>query len=203
MRTRDQEHSAQISYGHRQRKRLMEKIEALSRTEHLEVFKILTRFHVPYTQNSNGVFINMSHIQEAALAEMDQFLCFCIENQSNLDKYDQLVNECKYNQDFEPFADDASVGLCEKEDSKNLSAALDQTMEKDWMDLVEETRGEQMLASLTQLLQARQDKGQKKRTQTRYVIAKKKYGRKMQPNAERKFDTGCEEENLEAESYLF
>ena len=84
-------------YSNRSRKALVEKIKALGQTEHDELLRILKSHDVPYTQNSNGVFINISAVSDAAIGQLDDFVKFCMSNMQELDDYDKRLNECKQN----------------------------------------------------------------------------------------------------------
>ncbi len=84
-------------YNNRARKVLAEKIKQLGQTEHDELLRILKSHNVPFTQNSNGVFINISAVADAAIAQLDEFVKFCMDNMQELDEYDKRLNECKQN----------------------------------------------------------------------------------------------------------
>jgi hypothetical protein len=93
-----QTHAAPVKqYNNRARKVLAEKIKQLGQTEHDELLRILKSHGVPYTQNSNGVFINISAVDNDAISQLDDFVKFCIHNMQELDDYDKRLNECKQN----------------------------------------------------------------------------------------------------------
>lgn len=84
-------------YPNRVRKQLIEKINELSFAEHEEIFKII-RDHIPdcnYTQNSNGIFCNMSAFPDELMRKIETFVVFCTKNKKQLDDYDQKMKECK------------------------------------------------------------------------------------------------------------
>ena len=54
-------------------KSLKEKIEALEKTEHQEILKIIKRYECKFTENNNGVFINMNKLSEDVIKEIESF----------------------------------------------------------------------------------------------------------------------------------
>ena len=81
----------------RDRKLLMQRIQELGPTEHAEIFKMLSDQGVEYTQNSNGIFVNLSGVPSALLGELSTFVSFCIDNNHSLNEYDKRLSECKIN----------------------------------------------------------------------------------------------------------
>jgi hypothetical protein len=79
-----------------QRKRLLEKINHLGATEHMEILKIVNDHGVPTTENKNGVFFNMTTLTPEAFHVVEEFVTYCYDNKIELDKYDQKLHECKY-----------------------------------------------------------------------------------------------------------
>ena len=77
-------------------KMLYEQIHNLGETEHSEIFKILQKGHVPYTENQNGVFFDLKTIDANVVQDIINFVVYCTENKVKLDEYDQKINECKY-----------------------------------------------------------------------------------------------------------
>lgn len=83
------------------RKALTHRIHGLGPTEHEEIFKILKAAGVNHTQNQNGVFINLSSVDDAVVDRIRAFVEFCYENKRKLDEYDKRLNECKITQRFD------------------------------------------------------------------------------------------------------
>jgi hypothetical protein len=82
-------------YSNRDRKVLTEKIKSLGSTEHNELLRMLVAREVTYTQNNNGVFINMSVLDDDIVGEVDRFVTFCIDNMQELEMYDKRLSDCK------------------------------------------------------------------------------------------------------------
>ena len=79
-----------------QKKRLLEKINHLGSTEHVEILRIVNKHGVATTVNKNGVFFNMTTLPSATFNVIEEFVNYCYDNKLELDKYDQKLHECKY-----------------------------------------------------------------------------------------------------------
>jgi hypothetical protein len=65
------------------RKEILEIIKNLTRTEQEEIFRILKRTDSYYTENSNGIFFDVSKLSEQTLEQMLQFIEFCNKNRED------------------------------------------------------------------------------------------------------------------------
>lgn len=66
------------------KKKLSEKIDKLSSIEHGEIFRKLKKYDIGFTQNSNGVFIDITDVNMDIIEELAVFVDHCIENQKML-----------------------------------------------------------------------------------------------------------------------
>lgn len=66
------------------KKKLSDKIDKLSSIEHGEIFRKLKFHNVGFTQNSNGVFIDITDISMDIINELTIFVDHCLENQKML-----------------------------------------------------------------------------------------------------------------------
>ena len=57
-------------------KTLKKDIEILSKEEKIEVFKIIKKHDLFYTQNNNGIFIILNKLENTVIDEIDHFLLF-------------------------------------------------------------------------------------------------------------------------------
>lgn len=73
-------------------------IEKLCATENDEVFKILHENDSIYTQNNNGIFVNLNWLDDEILNKIHQYISFCLKSQSDINKYEILKN--KYQTDI-------------------------------------------------------------------------------------------------------
>lgn len=59
------------------------KIENFTTDKHVEIFKIFKKHKVVYTENKNGIFINLNHVDENVLQEIEQYIDY-IQKQDNI-----------------------------------------------------------------------------------------------------------------------
>ncbi len=56
------------------KKKLMESVKKLSKDEIIEIFKIFLDNNVPYSENNNGIFINLNNVKEKTLNEINKYI---------------------------------------------------------------------------------------------------------------------------------
>lgn len=61
---------------------LKNKIENLPKENHVEIFKILHKHNVQYSENKNGIFINLIEVSPVVIHEIDQYVQY-LEAQNN------------------------------------------------------------------------------------------------------------------------
>lgn len=71
-------------------RRLSHSIQQLDTTETEELFKMLHRNGCQYTTNNNGVFINLSRLNEDLLDKIEKYIEFCNESRQNVKRYESL-----------------------------------------------------------------------------------------------------------------
>ena len=112
-----------------QKKRLLEKINHLGSTEHMEILRIINSHGVATTINKNGVFFNMTTLAPEIFQVIEEFVNYCYDNKIELDRYDQKLHECKYYNKNPAFASAYGVNepknkRCEVGSSNACEAAL-------------------------------------------------------------------------------
>jgi len=65
------------------RKLFLENLKLLNKSEKEEIFRILTVTKSVYTENSNGIFFDISKLSQDAFEQMIQFLEFCKKNRQD------------------------------------------------------------------------------------------------------------------------
>ena len=75
------------SFSVKDKKQLIDDITNLKKIEHIEIFKIFKNNHIHYTENKNGIFINLSNISDTILLEVQTCLKFYKKNNQLLDEY--------------------------------------------------------------------------------------------------------------------
>jgi hypothetical protein len=63
-----------------ERKRFLEDLRDLVRSEQEEIFRILKTFRVEFSENSNGVFFDVCKVPAEAFTKMKTFMEFCQKN---------------------------------------------------------------------------------------------------------------------------
>ena len=89
-----------VHFTTRDRALLSQRINDLGETEHGEILKILHRHDINQTSNRNGIFVNLSTIDDVVIEEISNFVNYCISNKAELDAYDKRINECKIRQEY-------------------------------------------------------------------------------------------------------
>ena len=62
------------------RKYIIDKSKVLKKYEHIEIFKILKKDNINFTENNNGIFINLNKISYEILMKIHTFIVYCIKN---------------------------------------------------------------------------------------------------------------------------
>jgi hypothetical protein len=62
------------------RKQFLDNLKILNKSEKEEIFRILTSTKSGYTENSNGIFFDVSKLSKETFDQMVQFLEFCKKN---------------------------------------------------------------------------------------------------------------------------
>lgn len=67
-------------------------ITKLCQTEIDEVFKILHNNNSSYTQNNNGVFVNLNWIEDDVMNKIYNYILFCLRSQTEINKHEMMKN---------------------------------------------------------------------------------------------------------------
>jgi len=154
-----------MEYSNKYRKQLLNRINNLSTTEHEEIFKIIKRNDLTYSQNKNGIFFNLSALPNNVIEELNKMVEFCISQKDELDEYDIKMNQCRLNNSVQRM--DIKQHFEETERHKQCEAAS-----------VQEKLSEASMEKLTHFvekIQQDRDKIGKKKTNTTFLNAKKKF----------------------------
>jgi len=65
-------------------------IDKLCQTEIDEIFKIIHSGNGDYTQNNNGIFINLNWIDDEILDKIHNYILFCLRSQNEIKKYEEM-----------------------------------------------------------------------------------------------------------------
>jgi hypothetical protein len=76
-------------------KKIIDDVECMTKEHHIEIFKIINDFDVKYTENNNGIFINMNNINEECLNKINNYVNFINENKKNILEFEKIKEENK------------------------------------------------------------------------------------------------------------
>ena len=66
------------------KKFIIDTVKKFCKVELIEIFKIIKKYNIKYTENSNGIFINLNIVNENILDEIKLFIDFCITKKNSL-----------------------------------------------------------------------------------------------------------------------
>lgn len=72
--------------------KLKEKIESLDKENHIEIMRIFEKHHITYSENNNGIFINMNDLSPIALNEVDKYIQYLEIQKNTIDVIEQKKN---------------------------------------------------------------------------------------------------------------
>lgn len=79
------------------RKKCFEELKTLVRSEQVQIFRILKKFNVEYTENSSGILFDLSKVSKEAYTEIRRFLSFCQDNRTNFEERDREMETSRLN----------------------------------------------------------------------------------------------------------
>jgi len=179
-----------LPFSCRQKKQLRDKIGKLSQTEHEEIYKILKRQRISFTQNKNGIFFDFSLIDSEVSQVIEGFVDFCISNKVELDEYDKQINECKINNSFDKMK--VSVPLTKVITSEHCDKV------DDWQGLLNEVKTNEKINAFVNLLENNSEKMTLRKTNTKFINAKKKYSKRITSDKKNESEL---QSNLVCENY--
>lgn len=178
----------EVPYSNKERKNLVGKISELSSTEHEEIYKILQRYNIVYSRNKNGIFFNMSTLSNQIVDEISKLVTFCLSQQSALDEYDIKINECKMSNNVQRMDLKLHLETTAMQKKEHVQSVHDK--------LDEISMGK--LSNFVERMKQDRDKIGKKKVNTSYINAKKRFTKKC---GERKVEKDLDED-LTPETYL-
>jgi hypothetical protein len=73
-------------------KKIKNDIQFLHQNELEEIFKIIYKTNNNYSKNNNGIFINLSWINEDVIIKINNYIDFCIKSHNEINKYENICN---------------------------------------------------------------------------------------------------------------
>ena len=78
------------------RKRFLEDLKLLSKTEHAKILEILQKHKADFSENSNGVFFDVSKITAETFHDIQTYMEFCKivrQDQARRDEYERQAQD--------------------------------------------------------------------------------------------------------------
>ena len=79
-------------------KRLRDNIEKMERIHQIHIFKILKENQIEFTENSNGVFVNMTLFDNTTLKQINTFIKYVNLQQKQLESIEDI--KAQYQKEF-------------------------------------------------------------------------------------------------------
>ena len=70
-------------------------IERMDKIYQIDIFDIIKKNNIFYTENNNGIFINMKNITEEVLKEINEYINFFEKQKIQLDVVEDIKKEYK------------------------------------------------------------------------------------------------------------
>ena len=74
---------------------LRENIQNLSKFHQIEVFRILKKNNVEYTENRNGIFVNMNKLEQNSITLLDEYLNYVCKQQTQIENMEKKAEHYK------------------------------------------------------------------------------------------------------------
>lgn len=79
------------------RKKCLEELKSLVKSEQAQIFRILKKYKVEYTENSSGILFDLLKVSKEAYDDIRNFLSFCQDNRNNFDERDREMENSRLN----------------------------------------------------------------------------------------------------------
>lgn len=74
-------------------KGLKEKVESLNQFHQIEILRILNNHNIMLNENKNGVFINLTNIDSKYLVEIEEYLKYVTQQESQLNEIERQKSD--------------------------------------------------------------------------------------------------------------
>lgn len=114
-------------YSINDKKKIVKTIEELNKIQHIEIFKLLRKNSIKFTENSNGIFINFNTLDDILIEEIENLIKFCLISKEELKKKEIKVNESK---NFITKIEESDQDLNSSSSESDISEDLKKTVNK-------------------------------------------------------------------------
>ena len=74
---------------------LRDEIEKLDTNQHLEILKILKKHEITFSENKNGIFVNLNCVNEFILSEIKEYILYLRNQETIINQFEDMKNEVK------------------------------------------------------------------------------------------------------------
>jgi hypothetical protein len=74
------------------RKLFLDNMKGLAKPEYIEIVRILQKHNVAFSENQNGIFVNIALLSQIVFDDLEKFLEFTSTNRQNLSDRDSLLS---------------------------------------------------------------------------------------------------------------
>jgi hypothetical protein len=79
------------------RKKCLDELKNLVKSEQAQIFRILKKHKVEFTENSSGILFDLLKVSKEAYLEIRTFLLFCQDNRNNFEERDREIENSRLN----------------------------------------------------------------------------------------------------------
>ena len=79
------------------KKKLIDTVKNLGKLEYFEIFEIIKKDNCSYSENKNGIFINLNNVNEDTIDKIFNFINYIKHKKEELIKQDEVINNAKKN----------------------------------------------------------------------------------------------------------
>ncbi len=83
-----------------ERKEFIEKLGTLVKSEQEEIFRIIKKAEDQWSENSNGIFFDVSILKTDTFDKLKSFMHFCMENRKEQEQRQKEMDALRLNGDF-------------------------------------------------------------------------------------------------------
>ncbi len=74
------------------RKTFLDSLKGLTKSEYIEIVRLLQKHEVVYSENHNGIFLNLTALSQDVFDDLERFLVFTQQNRQNLQDRDCFLS---------------------------------------------------------------------------------------------------------------
>lgn len=75
--------------------KLRDEIEKLNTNQHLEILKILKKHEISFSENKNGIFVNLNCVDDFILSEIKEYILYLRNQENIISQFEEMKNEVK------------------------------------------------------------------------------------------------------------